>query len=824
MSTRPKFYLPVILPPSKDQSDPPAYYAGIKNLGIEVTADSPAGLGSLEITITNSDQLHPSDQFDQPVAVSTVLAPTSGFVRFYPGSAALPVLDQQPMTPPSGLSSADIGSAVIRVWISSFVDFMKAPAAAAPRANRIVLGWLEPSTVETAFAAEIAKLKDKVLKRAWEDADGTGDVPDRADLEEAFLQRFMAGHAEIFVSAGTVLGSAISSPSNVAQVKLQAFFEPSDLMPSLPIEAEELIDSGLQGSKASTKTLFNGHPLLEAVNAEIGIHFRARFTIWDNSQFRYIPFANKDVRLMKAGAGELDRATTDISGTIDMTVPPTAQLKKRDMIHFEYATFGEKFGNRDFTEDIVTDSHRARQYVNGASENTREYKAKYEFHSKYEAFVKDLSSNMGSSEKFGKDRGNTDREGNFLQTIKNSEQLYKGDKLPQMMFTVLFEGDSWLHYPIAVRGHIYNHLDTMFGREKKQGVTYNAFPLQHYGDRSEQMFFGEPHPSKTDSQWKFTTDLLSEYKINLIVCSCGGNDFAEPGIENQNDKERFEDYFITETDSKTREYHYFDPFAAKGKLGLEQQPVQQLIERSFAALLKNHRWNFYLNDRTEAETKKEQRDEFDLYTDLDQQLIALQKDFGESDPDKQSSNLESIGKKVIDNFTLKNDFDLPNPHGDQWQRLLATVFDSDRYRARLDKVKDHWLVLLKAAKERNIRVVTHSYCYPLFNENPSTVFGWGWTPRAGPWFVPRFEEARIIDRRIRRICLKAMIDNYVGYILQPLKDNNEYKDTFDYVNVRDLNVDAASWHDEMHLTAAGFEHVATRMYDSIKVRFPEYLK
>lgn len=830
MSSQPKFYLPVISPPLKDQSAPPSYYAGIKALGIEITADSPGSDGSLEITITNSNKLHPSDQFDQPVLFSTVFAPTSGFVKFYPMSAALPTPDQNPMAPPQGLATTDIGSVAIRVWISSFVDFIKTPSAAAPRANRIILSWLQQSTVKTAFAAEVTKLKDKVLRKSWEDERGTEAIPGRAALEAAFMQRFMAGDAEIFVSAGAVLGSAVSTPSNDALLKLQAFFKSPEPNPSLPVEMDEVIDSGLDGLRASTKALFEGHPLVEAANADIAIRFRSKFKIWDNSKFEYVDFANEVVRLMKTGAGELARATTDADGLIDMTLPATAQLKKRDEIHFEYFTFNKTFGTREFTEDIAADSHRARRYLNSANENTREYKAKYEFYLKYKTFLDELSSNMGDKEKFDGDRGNTDREGKFLQTIKDSEKLYRADKLPETMFTVLFEGDSWLHYPPDLRGHTYTYLDSMFRTGKKSGVTYNAFPLQHYGDRSDQTFSGDPYPSKKDSQWKFTTDLLLEYKINLIVCSCGGNDFAEPGIDNHNDKKRFKDYFITEHDSTDkRDYHYFNPFAAKGKLGLEQQAVQRLIEKSFAALLKNHRWNFYLNGKTEAETMAGQANggqaaEDDLYVDLDQQLIALKKDFGESDPAKQASALETIGKKVTENFKLQHDSDLPNPNGDPYQQLLATVFDSDRYRARFDGVKNHWITLLEAAKERNIRVVTHSYCYPLFNENPTSVGGWGWFALAGPWFAPRFQEARIIDRRIRRICMKAMIDNYVGYVLQPLKEDNRFKDTFDYVDVRDKNANAESWHDEMHLTAIGFEHVAKKLYDNIKGRFPEYLK
>src|SRR6185295_12074338 len=124
MSAATQFYLPVILPPFKDASNPPAYYSSIKNMGVQVTVDPGGTDGSLEITITNSNLKHPSDQFDHPLPLSTVFAPTSGFARFYPGSAALPSPDGQPMAPPPGVTG-DFGSVLIRVWISDFLDLIK---------------------------------------------------------------------------------------------------------------------------------------------------------------------------------------------------------------------------------------------------------------------------------------------------------------------------------------------------------------------------------------------------------------------------------------------------------------------------------------------------------------------------------------------------------------------------------------------------------------------------------------------------------------------------------------------------------------------------
>jgi hypothetical protein len=248
----------------------------------------------------------------------------------------------------------------------------------------------------------------------------------------------------------------------------------------------------------------------------------------------------------------------------------------------------------------------------------------------------------------------------------------------------------------------------------------------------------------------------------------------------------------------------------------EQLTAKQLMEKSFAALLKNHRWNFYLEGKTEAQMIAGQRNEFDLYTDLDQQLIAISVDLGESDPDAQLSNMEEMGIKVIDNVPqIKT---LPSPGGDEYSQLLATVFDVNRYMARLNSAIDNWKILLNKAKTLNIPVISQTYCYPFFSEEATSVLGWEWNKRTGPWFKPRFEEARIIDRRIRRICLKAVLDNFKWYVLDELKKPVHEFD-FDYVDVRNVNPLMTLWRDEMHLKPNGFKKIAEAIYNKIEARF-----
>jgi hypothetical protein len=851
MSTLPKFYLPIILPPLEDQNDPPTYYSNIQTAGVTVTADTGESDKSLEITVTNANLLHPGNQFTNPRPFATVFAPTSGFVRFYPGSTLLPTPVPGPMNPPLGLTSADFGSVVIRIWISNFVDFIKTPLADAPRANRIALGWLQPSAVETAIAAEITKLKDKVLKKAWEDGGGTGTVPDRTALETAFRQRFMAGDAEIFVSAGAELGSTVLSSSNDAQVKLQAFFEgnPTDL--ARAVEADDLIISGIDGLKPSAKALYKGHPLVQATDGNISIRFLSTFMIWDNVGEKYVPLDQKVVTLKKNEGVGVDNATTTEEGKIDLTV---LSLMKRDMIYFEYEVLHETYGDRKFTEPIATERHRAGKHLEEGGKNNRVYLAKYAIYPKYRDFADGLAANA-DDEAFEDDRGNGDKDDNSksnaaaylvtfasqkgrLMQIEDSEKSFReelekhyrqgNEGVPSTIFTLLVEGDSWLDYPPAYCD-IYGHLDSKLGlalaRNKK---TYCRFPLQHHGDRSDQMFEGDPKDEQR--QWHFASDFLREYKIKLVVCSSGGNDLAEPGIGHwlinpgigltkPNDSPLvapFKKCFTGNFDANGNG-GYFNPFkmVEVGLTDPEPSKAEGLMQESFAILLKNHPWNHYFHDKTGLNEQTQK----DLADNLDAQFNAWLggTQFGESNPNNQ--RLNEIGKLVsaLPDFTYP-----PDPNGDPGQKLLDAVFDSARYIARFEEVKTNWRVLLEATTERDTFVITHTYCYPLFKQNPTTHYG----RQTGPWFAPRFGQAKIEDLRIRCICMKALIDHYVSFILQPLKDSEEFKNTFDYVDLRKFNHDAIFWNDEMHLTTGGFGNAATAIFQKLQnnPRFQDDLK
>jgi hypothetical protein len=379
----------------------------------------------------------------------------------------------------------------------------------------------------------------------------------------------------------------------------------------------------------------------------------------------------------------------------------------------------------------------------------------------------------------------------LMKHFKQFEQCYKADVLPpkSATFNVLVEGDSWLNYPFAFND-IYGHLDQIIWARKKSEVTYNRIPLQHYGDRSEQMFVAVSPAA--DRQWHHTLDILSEYKIDLIFASGGGNDMAEPGIGNATKKQPW----LTNNFSDG----YFDPFLAKNVLDSTSMSIaEKLMRQSFAVLLQNHRWFSYFNGTT-------LKDEPTMTAILDPLLTALKKDFGPNDRILQAKSLQEIGEKVIANFPQSI---LPSSPEEQ---LINAIFDPIAFNQRFLDVKNNWMILLNEAQQRTIPVLTHGYGYPLFNEEATSTFGAEQQTWAGPWFFDRFWEANIQDRRIQKICLKVILDRFVTDVLDPLKA--QYSN-FDYVDIRNLNSSIDTWRDEMHLRGSGYRKIAEQVYDAI---------
>ena len=210
-------------------------------------------------------------------------------------------------------------------------------------------------------------------------------------------------------------------------------------------------------------------------------------------------------------------------------------------------------------------------------------------------------------------------------------------------------------------------------------------------------------------------------------------------------------------------------------------------------------------------------------------MTALGKDFGEPDAEKQYNATQDLAEKAIAGIGPRSALPVTD-NADVVDSLLGYIFDLEWYNKRFNDVKSNWQILLERARALQIPVITHSYCYPLFNENPTTLFGTGKVPRTGPWFNPRFREAQIMDRRVRKVCLKCLVDHFMGHILEPFRQQYKTFDPatqawdypFDFVDVRNANSSVDKWRDEMHLYGLGFREVSKGLHKLISSRFPQF--
>jgi lysophospholipase L1-like esterase len=797
MSKVPLLYFPLFAPPQKDGTDPSAYYSALGSTA-DVVSRPDCGL---EISFTNPQAAYPPDQIATPTSLAALFAPTRGFLTFYPGAAALPTPDLQPLTPPPGSQPSDLGTLVLRIWAADHRRLGSTVPPGTLRPTHVVMGGVLGSKVETALAPVVAALGEKVLRKSWQDAGGTGTIAKPA-LEAAYLQRVMSNSAEIFVSAGAPIGAATTifdtaTASTLGWLLLRTFGQNSQNV-AIDTEAMDFLDdifaatgSGAPGS------IYDHHPLVLATSAEQTVHFQCQMSVWDNAlnpTRNYMPFENGQVTLLRNGQLEGSAITTDSAGNVNFTT----NLSPRDNIAFEYSTINRSVGMRVFTTNIRTISRRLGSMLGAGAVVTTAFRAKYDVFTEYFAFWQTLRQNE-AVEKYGPDRGNSqtgirsykNQEGWLFSVLEESERKYRIGPAPSSHFNVLYEGDSWLFYPRSK--DIYQWLHDYIPRRLQDQFVYSAFPLQHFGDRTDQMFAASapvvvgPPDTSGGRQWTFTQEYLQEYPIDLIVLSAGGNDIAEPGIS-VNDK----DYFLNIFNG--------DCFDAPG-MGLPQAKkdvAKNLMHRSFSILLRNHPWNVaatpgHLPQKTIAQ----------MISHLNGPFMALGNLYG---------GIGATRKKMADEIlSFPDRLDFPYSISTPEEVFLDTVFDSTKLAERLDTIRDNIEILVQEAATYGIPIVAHSCCYPFYNEEPTR---WAdWIYATGPWFANRFLEANIINLRVKLICMKGLVDSYENHVLKRLHDS--YQNTFHYADIRSSAMDAGLWNDEMHLKNKGYEQVSKVILDKI---------
>lgn len=820
------FYLPVVLPPDRFWTIPTNYYKELKEQGVLVTAASANPTAPLEITVDGAD-VKQERKDGTELKLENVYALTAGF------------------------ASLEQGHVVLRLWPSHFRNLVKSPIGQRP--NRVVYGSLSLLSIEAAFKEHVAALPRFVPEIAWRlQNPGSTPLPSRADLQKFLLGQFMQGKARIYVEAGAALGTGSRSGSEMSMT-FSCFFDPDDpQLPTIAIPVEDLIDNVQEPGRFLK---FGGHPLVEAVSDfTITVNFTSRFQIWNNATHAYEPFAGHITLLATPPVPVVpEDFVPSVPIAVAHTNPFTGQihlpgtvLPGRATIRFRYATTGLTVGNRTFDADIETDPHKARSHVDANFVNDHTYRAKYEVYPRYQAFIDDIAA-QGEMEPLQLDRGNADDADQSKPTellslataievlevvlpdslepriafsqhelhaqIAGCEAFYKLDDIPSPAdtFNLLVEGDSWTNYPLAFND-LYSHLDNLLQRQLLGGKSYNRIPLQHFGDRGDQMFVTVPGQTR---QFDFTCDFLDEYPVDLIFCSAGGNDFAEPGISAYFDVEPFNAYINDDG--------YFDPYAAAQDLTpAELAQAKALMEISFAVLLKNHPWNLFLNGLPISQ----QKDEPTLRAELEQLVLNIGGDFGptvqqiEDEQLDPSEVLQEIGTKVIANFPDDPD-SATSPAA---KLLLEAVFDlgppSAFADARYTAIEARWRLLLKEAKKRGIPVLSHAYGYPLFSEAPASLLGLGRRGLSGPWFTRRFAEANIRDQRVQKMCLKAFLDRITLKVFDQFKTDYD----FDYVDSRNANSEVERWRDELHLKSPGYTKIAKELFGKVQQRWPAFFK
>lgn len=806
MTRIPLLYFPLFVPPKKAETDPSTYYSDLGSTAL--VAPEPGG--SLVITFTNPQAAYPTDEVDQPMPLAALFAPTRGFLTFYPAAAALPTPDLQPLTLPANVQAQDVGTLVLRVWAADHRRLGSTIPPGAIRPTHILIGGVRDSEAEAALAPVVAKLPERVLLKAWQDAGGSGTIPDRPGLEDAYLQRVMSNSAEIFVSAGTHIGTTTTaydaaSASTLGWVLLRTF-GPDQQKVLTDTEAMALLDDVFAATgSGAPDSIYEDHPLILATSAEQTVHFQCQMMIWDNALTptkNYMPFKNGQVTLLRNGQLEGPAIPTDANGNVAFT----ADLSPRDQIAFEYSTINRYVGTRTFTTNLQTEPQRLGVVLGAAATVVKPFRAKYDIFTDYYAFWLTLRQDE-AIEKYGADRGNSqaglksfkNQEEWLFNVIKESERNYRTGAASPSHFNILYEGDSWLFYPRSK--DIYQWLRDMISTKIKSPFEYRGFPLQHFGDRTDQMFAASapviegPAIISAVRQWSFTQEYLTEFPIDLIVMSAGGNDIAEPGIS-VSDKNFFGGLFDGDLFDATKAQSWLAP----DKLVI----AKNLMHRSFSIMLKNHPWN--IAARSSPATQKKA-------WDIDEEAAIL---FGKIGKNYAGSDgpRAAIVKAVIEDFP--DDLQFPYEISNNYELLLDIIYDRARLAERLELIRTNLAIMIQEAVVLGIPVVMHSCSYPFFNEQPTTV---GPFYGSGPWFVQRFVEANIRDLRLKLIALKGLVDSYTNHVINWLQDL--YPDTLYCADIRKEVIDEKYWNDEMHLTSEGFERVSKKIFYEVVKACPD---
>jgi hypothetical protein len=837
MSSKPELYYPLFAPPAADGVNAPTYYSGLGTTA-QVTGHSGGGLA---ITFTNPDGLYPTGQFTEATALSAVFAPTEAWVTFYPAAESLVTPGNTLLQPPAGVSAPDAGSLVLEIWPTGFRKLGTSKLAADFRPTHLVIGGVARFDVAAALRKVVEALPLSTVKKAWEDSGGTG-TPSRQTLDDSYLTDVMTESSRLYVKAGVRLGAAttyLDTNSNSTMGWLQWRTYVSDDQGNFAdTDAMQLLDDIYSRARVEQPgSIYEAHPLVQATAAERPVQVQSIMKIWDKtiSPRGFIPFANEQVTFLRNGTPLGALHASDATGAVSFT----ETLSPRDKIQFEYQTSGKTIGGRAYTKPLRTKSQRLGPLLGAGDIVSDPFYGKYSLYEDYEVFWAEMAANE-VNEKFEEDRGNAVKPDNAkhagetrrLDILRDSEIAYRQTPSGKQPFNVLYEGDSWMNYPFTFDTFRQLH-DLIKGKIDKSVYQYNAFPLQHFGDRADQMFadrrpvpsFLASAPPTKPRQWEFTQAYLDEYPIDVIILSAGGNDIAEPGIS-YNDKTKAP--YDNPAFWNGKDNESFNPTAAAAVLGAtsaDMDKARELMFRSFSILLANHPWNVYERVLSGTLPPPVQDAEPAMTAAFATLFTTMADQFGGA-----SASRAAIAAAVRDRFpspTSSPPLNFPTSITSTHDQLAAKIFDAGRLIERYQNIKSSIEILLAEANTRNIPVLTHTYSYTFFKELPTLLkdewdvdFGKGKkyeNRQSGPWLYNRLTDANIVDPRVRMIAIKAVLDCFQSQVIAPLK--LDYPNTLEVADVRTAVDEAKYWRDEMHLETGGFKCIAEGIYTKLQTMF-----
>lgn len=295
----PTFSMPVIEPPQAG-ADPAAHYAAVT----AATTISVTPVANQGLTIRVSNQVY-----------RQLFAMAGGLVRFIPEGDALPTTGGEP--------SPGAGSLVLDTWIIDINRLKRnrggLPPGVPPMTSVLYLN-VKPDTVRTALepiVRDADAMSDPALLGGW-DLDPSY-TPDRTEMEDRYLDRFLLGDTLIFVPGGTPLGDAgLSDPDNAdSDIEFTLRFTDgarNDLSPVLHLRSMPTYG----GSQ------WTGHPLIDAVaNIPVPVNIYLRFEVWNETSLAFEPLpAGVSVDLMDYDDIDDDRlmtAETDDHGRVQFS-------------------------------------------------------------------------------------------------------------------------------------------------------------------------------------------------------------------------------------------------------------------------------------------------------------------------------------------------------------------------------------------------------------------------------------------------------------------------------------------------------------------------